>query len=40
VLDDRVVEELAALDETGVARPELDFDLVEPPTPIKKPKTA
>jgi DNA recombination protein RmuC len=34
-----VVEELNALDETGIARPELDLGLPEP-TPITKPKSA
>jgi DNA recombination protein RmuC len=32
--------EFAALEETGIGRPELDFDLIEPPTPITKSKRA
>jgi DNA recombination protein RmuC len=32
--------EFAALEETGIGRPELDFDLVEPPAPITKSKSA
>jgi DNA recombination protein RmuC len=41
VLDDRVVEELAALDETGIGRPQLDLGLVaDEVTPLKKPRTA
>jgi DNA recombination protein RmuC len=41
VLDDRVAEELAALDETGITRPELDLGLAaDGVTPIKKPKSA
>jgi DNA recombination protein RmuC len=40
-LGDRVVDELAALDETGIARPELDLGLAsDGVTPLKKPKTA
>ena len=32
--------EFAALEETGIGRPDLDFDLLEPPTPITKSKRA
>jgi DNA recombination protein RmuC len=32
--------EFAALEETGIGREELDLGLVDPPLPIKKPKTA
>lgn len=36
-----VERELSALDDTGIGRPELDFDLVEPPVAsTKKPKSA
>ncbi|HTL41442.1 MAG TPA: DNA recombination protein RmuC [Pseudolysinimonas sp.] len=36
-----IEDELAALDDTGVGRPELDLGLLEPPAaPAKKPKTA
>lgn len=41
VVGERVVDELSALDETGIARPELDLGLgLDGVTPIKKPKSA